>query len=180
MVPYKLIVRFPAVFTAVPAGLFVNVFHRWIQDQSVADHLAIDVADYAHVAGGPGTLLVCSEANIHVDSEGLIYVRKRPFAEAATLAESVERSVRTGLELAEKLEGDPTVAGHFRRRRGELDVRFNDRLLTPNTPETAASVIPQVALAITKLFRGESNVTAADGSPSELLELKVTVAADRG
>jgi hypothetical protein len=175
---HKLIIIMPGQLAEAPAGLFVNVFHQWIQNQSVADHLAIDVADYAHVAGGPGTLLVCSEANIHVDSGGLMYVRKRPFADATTLTESVERTVRTGLELAEKLERDPAAAGHFRHRRGEFVLRFNDRLQTPNTPETAARVIPAVSSAVAKLFPGPSEITIADRSPSELLEMKITSRSD--
>ena len=34
---------------------------------AVPDHLLIDVADYAHVPNGPGTVLVAHEANIHID-----------------------------------------------------------------------------------------------------------------
>src|SRR5258707_1083897 len=46
---------------------FVPIFHHWIQNQSLPNHLLIDVADYAHVPAGPGTLIVASEANIHMD-----------------------------------------------------------------------------------------------------------------
>jgi hypothetical protein len=176
MTPYKLIVKLPADFTDVSAGLFVNMFHRWIQEQSVADHLPIDVADYAHVAGGPGTILVCSEANIHVDSQGLTYVRKRPFVDAATLEESVTRCVRTAIGLAEKIEADPAITGHFHRRTGEIRIQFNDRLMMPNTAEAATAVIPPVKAAMNALFPDKSvSVAVATTTPLELLELAAVV-----
>ena len=34
---------------------FVPLFHRWIQDHVLDDHLASDVTDYAHVPSGPGS-----------------------------------------------------------------------------------------------------------------------------
>ena len=41
----------------------VPLFHSWIQTHALADHLLIDVADYAHVHNGPGIVLVSEEAN---------------------------------------------------------------------------------------------------------------------
>jgi hypothetical protein len=176
MTPYKLNITLPADFTGVSAGLFVNLFHRWIQEQSVADHLLIDVADYAHVVDGPGTILVCSEANIHIHCQGLTYVRKRPFAGVATLEESVIRCVRTAVGLAEKIGADPAVAGHFHRRAGEIRIQFNDRLLTPNTTEAAAAVVPPVTAALKTFFQNKSiSVAVAKTTPLELLELSAVV-----
>src|SRR5437660_4592029 len=72
---------------------FVPIFHRWIQAQSLDGHLLIDVADYAHVPAGPGTLVVAAEANIHMDRGenrlGLLYVRKQPIAGATTLQDTL-------------------------------------------------------------------------------------------
>src|SRR5277367_4077357 len=60
----------------------VPVFHRWIQNNLLPDHLLIDVADYAHVPAGPGTVLVSSQANLYTDRGdnrlGLLYSRKLP------------------------------------------------------------------------------------------------------
>jgi hypothetical protein len=65
--------------------VIVPVFHRWIQQKSFPNHLLVDVADYAHVPEGPGTLLVSHEANIHFDRDGgkpgVLYVRKQPAGE---------------------------------------------------------------------------------------------------
>ena len=85
-VPHKLIIRLHA--TADPFGPadFVPVFHRLIQADALPGHLLIDVADYAHVPNGPGTLLVAREANVHMDrSDGrlaMAYVRKLPVTAA--------------------------------------------------------------------------------------------------
>ena len=79
---HKISAKLFAASDAFEPAEFVPVFHRWIQTRSLEDHLLIDVADYAHVPAGPGSLLVASEANIHMDRGenrvGLLYVRKRP------------------------------------------------------------------------------------------------------
>ena len=48
---------------------FIPVFHRWIQDKVVDDHLLIDVADYSHIPDGPGIMLVAHEGNISLDQK---------------------------------------------------------------------------------------------------------------
>ena len=66
---------------------FVPVFHRWIQNQVLPNHLLIDVADYDHVSNGPGAVLIANEANIALDFAdgrlGLLYFRKRPVPHGA-------------------------------------------------------------------------------------------------
>ena len=53
--------------SSLGAHEFVPVFHSWIQNHAVPEHMLIDVADYAHVHNGPGTLLVAHEANFYTD-----------------------------------------------------------------------------------------------------------------
>ena len=59
---------------------FVPVFHNWIQDKAIDDHLLIDVADYSHILDGPGVMLVAHEGNFSLDQEslqpGIMYMRK--------------------------------------------------------------------------------------------------------
>ena len=59
---------------------FIPEFHKWIQNESIKDHLLIDVADYSHIIDGPGVMLIAHEANISLDQEhrkpGLLYMRK--------------------------------------------------------------------------------------------------------
>ena len=52
---------------AVQPAAFIPIFHRWIQESRLADRLLIDVADYRHVANGPGVLLIGHEAHYALD-----------------------------------------------------------------------------------------------------------------
>ena len=121
---------------------FVPVLHRWIQERSLEDHLVVDVADYAHVPAGPGTLLVTHEANIHLDRTndrlGLLYFRKTQ--SGTSFADRLRAVLANALKIATKLEQEPEFAGRLRFRTNELELKINDRLLAPNTAATFAAV----------------------------------------
>ena len=129
-----------------PAGLgsheFVPVFHSWIQNQSVADHMLVDVSDYGHVHNGPGTLLVAHEANWYADTIdgrlGLTYSRKQP-ADGA-LVDRLRQAITAALEACVRLEDDAKLAGKVKFGTREVTLRVNDRLLAPNTMETFAAL----------------------------------------
>ena len=59
---------------------FIPVFHNWIQDKVIYDHLLIDVADYSHIPDGPGIMLIAHEGHFSLDQEsykpGIMYMRK--------------------------------------------------------------------------------------------------------
>tara|TARA_B100000959_G_scaffold248996_1_gene276318 strand:+ start:213 stop:758 length:546 start_codon:yes stop_codon:yes gene_type:complete len=59
---------------------YIPLFHQWIQNKSISDHLLIDVADYSHVLDGPGVMLMAHEGHFSLDQEGLapgmLYMRK--------------------------------------------------------------------------------------------------------
>ncbi len=134
---------------AVDFAAVVPVLHQWIRDGALADHLMIDVADYAHVQHGPGVLLVCHEANLHVEDEdgraGLSYWRKQP-VEGADFAGALAMAAKSALSSAERLERDLPGGGRFDATR--LTIRLNDRLNAPNTDATfAATEAPLRALA---------------------------------
>ena len=46
---------------------FIPVFHNWIQEKVVSDHLLIDVADYSHIPDGPGVMLISHEGHYSLD-----------------------------------------------------------------------------------------------------------------
>jgi hypothetical protein len=120
---------------------FVPVFHHWIQNQSVEGHRLIDVADYGHVASGPGTVLVSSEANFYTDREdkrlGLLYSRKLPLP--GTFQERLQAVVREALKAAARLEAEPQLAGKLKFKTDEILIRLNDRLLAPPCDETVSA-----------------------------------------
>lgn len=123
---------------------FVPVFHSWIQQQSVADHLLIDVADYKHVVDGPGMVLVSHEANIHIDEtggrRGLLYVRKQPLA--GGFAKRAGQIIGYALGLAHRLETDAAFAGRLKFDPSQLMFRINDRLHVHNSGETFEQLRP--------------------------------------
>ena len=59
---------------------FVPVFHNWIQNKAIDDHLLIDVADYSHISDGPGIMLIAHEGHFSLDQEsnkpGMLYMRR--------------------------------------------------------------------------------------------------------
>jgi hypothetical protein len=125
---------------------FVPIFHSWIQQRSVPNHLVIDVSDYAHVHHGPGTLLVCHEANFYTDQGegrlGLMYARKQPFE--GTFSDRLRQALVATLEGCKRLETDPRLAGRIKFKTDEVLVAIHDRLNAPSTPETFNAVGPEI------------------------------------
>jgi hypothetical protein len=144
MESYKLAVKFFAETGGdIPVEEFVPVFHRWIQGKLLEGHQLIDVANYAHVHEGPGTVLVSHEANIHADlgdgKPGLLYIRKQPGA-GTNFRERLRSTFGFALKAASMLEQDPALAGKVSYRTRDPLFLVNDRLHAPNTPETFAKV----------------------------------------
>jgi len=154
---------------------FVPVFHRWIQEHVLEDHLLIDVADYAHVPNGPGTLLVTHEANIYMDRTGgrlgLMYQRKLPLA--GSFGDRLRSVVASTLKVAAKLQEEPNMQGRLTFRTGELSIRIHDRLLAPNTPATQHAVRGDVqSLADTLYGKGAATIEFPN-DPQGLFEVRV-------
>jgi hypothetical protein len=175
---YKLTIKFFAAADSFAPAEFVPVFHKWIQTHALADHTLIDVADYAHVPSGPGSLIVASEANIHMDRSdnrlGLLYVRKQPIAGAKAFPETLKAIFGYAAAAAVKMQSDESLNGRLKFRTDEIAVGLNDRLLAPNTPETIAEYHPLVLAFFTKLFPGEKlTVTPSSHSPKELIDLRI-------
>jgi hypothetical protein len=175
---YKLTIKFFVDHDTFAPAEFVPIFHRWIQTRSVPDHTLIDVADYAHVPAGPGTLVVASQANIHMDRSdnrlGLLYVRKQPIAGAAVVAETLEAVFNYALTAALKMENEQSLHGRLKFRSNEIAIGFNDRLLAPNSPETIAEYHPLVTAFAARLFPGQTvTVEPSSKSPTERIDLRV-------
>jgi len=157
MEAFKLVVKF---FIENPGAVgesdCVPVFHRWIQQHAVDDHLLIDVADYPHVHHGPGTLLVAHEANFSTDRAegrlGLVYSRKQPLA--GSFADRVRSVFTAALKACARLEGEDSLRGRVRFLTDEVVFRINDRLLAPNTAETFDEVKPDLEKFLSELYAG--------------------------
>ena len=139
----KVFVEDPAGFTVTAA---VAVFHRWIREASCPEML-IDVADYDHVAAGPGTLLIGHEANYSFDHRehrlGLLYNRKA--AVDGTLQDRLAQAHGAALAACDKLEREPEFNGKLKFDHNSLELFINDRLLAPNTDVTWEALQPELA-----------------------------------
>jgi hypothetical protein len=147
----KLNIKFYADAPGLRLADVVPIFHSWIQFHSIPDHLLIDVADYNHVPDGPGVVLVAHEANIYLDRFdgrlGLTYSRKAPLP--GSFSDRLRFCFGAALQAAALLDGNSELGG-IKFRTNEVNLKINDRLLAPNSPETFASVKPELE----KFLRG--------------------------
>ena len=115
---------------------FIPVFHNWIQDKIVDDHLLIDVADYSHVPDGPGIMLVAHEGCFSLDQEnhqpGLMYMRKTTID--GSFKERFIRVLSDTVQAAKRLR-----ANNINKEINFINNSFrfiaNDRLYAQNTIE---------------------------------------------
>src|SRR5205085_10706312 len=130
--------------------------HSWIQQQSIPDHLLIDVADYSHVHDGPGLVLVAREANVYFDRfdgrAGLSYSRKAPLK--MSFADRLKFIFRFALEACALLESS-IPASRLRLQTERALFQINDRLLAPNTPQTYALIAPELERFLNNLYASE-------------------------
>jgi hypothetical protein len=137
----KIFVSDDAAFELADA---IPVFHQWIQD-GVCPEMLIDVADYRHVAAGPGVMLIGHEANYSLDNRenrlGLLYNRKAPLD--GTFQTRLGQAYRAALEACDRLEQEAAFRGKLKFDRNAIEVFINDRLLAPNNEETWQAIRPE-------------------------------------
>jgi hypothetical protein len=154
---------------AIELGDAVGVFHQWIRG-SICPELLIDVADYRHVPGGPGVLLIGHEANYSLDNRenrlGLLYNRKAPLN--GTFQSRLGQAHEAALAACDRLEQEAPFRGKLKFNRNELEVFVNDRLLAPNNDETWRALQPELA----EFFEGFT--IQRRGEPRDLFRAEVT------
>jgi hypothetical protein len=135
---FKLFIANP---DALDLDAVVPVFHDFIRERALPE-LLIDVADYAHVEGGPGVVLIGHGYDVYVDlmdgRPGVLVSRKRD-AEGST-----EDIVRNTLSLALRAAALLEERLPIRFSTGEALFRAIDRLRTPNDDATHATLGPVV------------------------------------
>jgi hypothetical protein len=179
MEAFKISVKIFTASDGFAPSEFVPVFQRWIQTHALADHLLIDVADYAHVHNGPGSVLVTSQANLYTDRAdgrlGLIYSRKLPME--GSFGDRLLNVTASTLRAASLLENDPAVGGRLKFRTDELLIRLNDRLFAPNTAQTYENVLGDLKALANRLY-GPENVSY-EHKPSSLSLFEVRMKAQK-
>ena len=147
----KLLVENPAQVDLEP---LIPIFHEWIQRQ-VFEELLLDVADYRHVNGGPGVMLIGHQADYSVDDTdhrlGVRYNRKAAF-EGSNL-DRLQQAARAALTACERLEQDPRMGGRLRFNGQQIELFINDRLLAPNNDESRKAADAELQAFAAKLFK---------------------------
>lgn len=139
-----------------PAGLrlepLIEIFARWRKETHPAEW--VDLADYAHLPRGPGIVLAGQRCNVAFDladpGPGILYTAKKGLT--GSYAERLSAAMQWCLEFSKRLIAEPEFPKDVRLRTDSLELRFNDRLSTPNTPETAAELRPAVEQVLNTLY----------------------------
>ncbi len=126
---------------AMSLDAFIPLFHEWITEGRIKDELLIDVADYRHVPGGPGVMLIANQAHYAIDSGGgsmgLLYSRRRDEPQDAETA--LRFALARAAQAAIMIETDaPTLTFDPAR----VEMRVASRLVAPNTSETRQAIEP--------------------------------------
>jgi hypothetical protein len=133
----------------------VPVFHGWIQAQN-REELLIDVADYRHVPGGPGIVLIGHDADYSLDNSenrlGIRYNRKTILSGSNQYR--LSQALGAALEASERLESDHRLKGQIRFGRREIKVFVNDRLLVPNVQSSYDSIESEIEKFFADLLNG--------------------------
>ena len=158
---------------------FVPVFHRWIQTRAVPGHQLIDVADYAHVKDGPGTVLISHEANFHADLGGgrlgLLYVRNQALTDNS-FPQRLRETLAHALRACALLEDEESLRGRIRFRTDEAAIRIYDRLHGPSAPETFHEIRSDLEKVVRDLWRGDVQL-AHHPHPENVFEVTVRATA---
>ena len=154
--------------------VYIPVFHDWIRTNAITDDVLVDVADYAHVQGGPGVLLVCHEGQYVIDRSrgavGLAYHRRRGVA-TDDAVEGVAVSLGRLIRAARLLEVDPRLAGVLAFDTTRLEIRVLDRLRAGNDDAGWAMVAGPLQAAIATVWAGEVVLERAATDPRQPLTI---------
>jgi hypothetical protein len=128
---------------AVPLDDCISVFNSWIQ---VSEGAYYDIADYSHMAAGPGLLLVAHEGNVSIDHTGgrwgLLYNRKEPLL--GSNRDKLRLVFKAALENCRRIEEEPILERRMKFLGNEALFLINDRLVAPNSEETFRVVRPDL------------------------------------
>ena len=149
------------ILTDAPATLrlepLVEIFGRWRAEK---DHPAgwVDLADYAHVPRGMGIVLVGFQANFAFDmtddegrsAPGILYAAKKGLT--GSYSERIGSALKSCFELAGRLIAEKEFPQGVHLRTEALEIRFADRIVTPNTKEMYEELCPAVITVLDQLY----------------------------
>ena len=145
------------ILADAPAGLsldpFLAIFGRWRHDKN---HPAewVDLADYAHMAKGPGIMLGGKQCNFCVSTDdpglGLLYAGKKDFE--GPVENRVLEAFRRCIRLSQALAAEPEFPPEMTLNTKSWELFINDRLQFPNTDATDRLLRAPIQAALDELF----------------------------
>ena len=158
---------------------FIPVFHSWIQNKAVEDHLLIDVADYSHIHDGPGVMLVAHEGNFSLDQEsqqpGIMYMRKTEIAGSFT--ERFNMVLSIVIKAANRLS-DNNICKQVDFKPNSLRFIANDRLYAENTADTQDFYKLKIQKALNEKYPGRQFEFGDVSDENERLAFTVNFSSD--
>jgi hypothetical protein len=147
---------FAADPSVVDPDSLIKVFHGWIQHAKVPGML-IDVADYRHMADGPGVVLIGHDGDYALDlgggRPGLLHTQKRGVD--GDLDQQLATLLHHALVACRTLANQTPIRFHTDGFR----LAFLDRLRAPNTAETFDALRPRVQAALAPAFGDGAKLT---------------------
>ena len=128
---------------------FLVIFDRW---RKADDHPAdwVDLADYAHMPGGPGILIAGKRdtfsVNLNPPGPGLLTSVRSGLE--GLLEDRFREALRRAREFNAAVMAEPEFPAEFSVREGAWEICVNDRLGFPNTDPKDRLVRPAVAAAL--------------------------------
>jgi hypothetical protein len=160
----------------VPGDKLLKVFHGIIQQQKVTEELLLDVTSYEHVKEGPGIMLIGHEGMYGLDESkgrlGLLYSQRRAVVDG--FEQALRYTLKKALEFSALLEKDELLAGGLKFPCDELQVRINDRLNAPASPQTWKAVEPIARKVLGEVLGGDAGFEP-HADPRELFTFTVRV-----
>ena len=141
---------------------FVPLFHNWIQEDRIPNHIMVDVANYKHISDGPGIMLIAHEGHFSLDFEdndlGLLYMRKTPLGD--NISETLS-SIQQILDFAVELIKIDSAIGEKIEFSEQYQLISNDRYEFPNDVESekklllaASGVFSEAVISVAEIFKG--------------------------
>ena len=162
---------------ALDARVFVEIFHRWIQERRLKDELMVDVADYTHVQDGP-VILVCDGAHYSLDEAdgrfGLVYCVKRHPASSVDPTSRLRHALRALVRASRQLEAESALKGRLRFRSDEILFRFHNGPVALDSA-SISELETTTERVVSHLFAGTSEVALQRLRGPRPLTLRVRV-----
>ena len=132
---------------------FIPIFHNWIQNKIINDHLLIDVTDYSHIPDGPGIMLIAHEGYFSFDQEnhkpGIMYMRKTNID--GDFTQRFVKVLAITIQAANHLRVN-NINKHIDFKKNSFRFIANDRRLAENTPENQNLYQVEVQKALAEVY----------------------------